>query len=71
MILLTFYYVYCVWFQNALPAYLVAQDEMESYAIEGSPFHHSMSSSLSDLTIDSSQGMKARLISKDQWVPIN
>ncbi|KAJ8951476.1 hypothetical protein NQ318_000170 [Aromia moschata] len=39
---------------NSLPPYLTARDELENYAVENSPCHYSLRSSLSDLTVDGS-----------------
>lgn len=39
---------------QSLPLYLSAGDELENYAVENSPCHFSLRSSLSDLTIDGS-----------------
>jgi len=44
-----------------LPQYLSAKDEVETYATEGSPNIFSTRSSLSDLTINSSDGCAATL----------
>lgn len=40
--------------EQSLPPYLNAGDELENYAVENSPCHFSLRSSLSDLTVDSS-----------------
>ncbi|XP_076254501.1 uncharacterized protein LOC143192764 isoform X3 [Rhynchophorus ferrugineus] len=46
--------------EGSLPPYLTAKDEVENYAVEGSPCHFSLRSSLSDLTVDGSvAGLKS------------
>lgn len=40
--------------EQSLPPYLSAGDELENYAVENSPCHFSLRSSLSDLTVDGS-----------------
>ncbi|XP_018575110.1 adenomatous polyposis coli protein isoform X2 [Anoplophora glabripennis] len=40
--------------ENSLPPYLSSRDEVESYAVENSPYHYSLRSSLSDLTVEGS-----------------
>lgn len=45
--------------EQSLPPYLSAGDELENYAVENSPCHFSLRSSLSDLTVDGSDaGLK-------------
>ncbi|XP_077289058.1 uncharacterized protein LOC143913256 [Arctopsyche grandis] len=57
--------------KSALPSYLIPQDEVENYAIEGSPFQPSLNSSLSDLTIASDKtNSKAQLLQRNISMPI-